>query len=332
MQPASIRYHFGREAEIDPELISWDRSSAAKAGKMIAEAENLVVIYGSDGMGITGFSGAFHSLCAITAKNRPRSENQAADLYRSGNMPTIREPGILVTALMINLEKVISTADAVYIAGADPAGDNPGFHDMPSGEAKFCHCSGIIPDRNSKTGRCSFPGAIHRSNAKGHSPMECAGCSDLCRYWKTIAGTRADFLVTAQVRQKVVHSNLEIGSAGQMFMVMASHVPDYHDLTYAKLAETVDQRPIIGRSDLYYGGTSYENRQGLGKQLSTAAVRSETVTYTGTMLIGTMVLPDPRTDVDLLALPISVSVSIRRPCCLNIRIVGRAHCGYHLSS
>ena len=34
-----------------------------------------------------------------------------------------------------------------------------------------------------------------------------------------------------------------------------------------KLAEVVEQWPIIGREDLYYGGTGYKNSQGLGVQL-----------------------------------------------------------------
>ena len=44
-------------------------------------------------------------------------------------------------------------------------------------------------------------------------------------------------------------------------------------LTYHKLAEVAEQWPIVGRSDLYYGGTTYDNHQGLGVQLSPAAER-----------------------------------------------------------
>jgi NADH-quinone oxidoreductase subunit G len=48
-------------------------------------------------------------------------------------------------------------------------------------------------------------------------------------------------------------------------------------LSYAKLAEVSEQWPIVGRGDLYYGGTTYENTQGLGAQLVSAAERGETV-------------------------------------------------------
>ena len=42
-------------------------------------------------------------------------------------------------------------------------------------------------------------------------------------------------------------------------------------LSYTRLAETHEQWPIVGRGDLYYGGTTYENSQGLGVQLTPVA-------------------------------------------------------------
>jgi hypothetical protein len=56
---------------------------------------------------------------------------------------------------------------------------------------------------------------------------------------------------------------------------------------------------------LYYGGTAYENRQGLGKLLSNASIRNEKVILPE-VSIGNMVFPDPQKDVDLLAVPISI--------------------------
>jgi NADH-quinone oxidoreductase subunit G len=38
-------------------------------------------------------------------------------------------------------------------------------------------------------------------------------------------------------------------------------------LSYQKLAQVEEQWPIVGRGDLYYGGTTYENSQGLGVHL-----------------------------------------------------------------
>jgi len=62
-----------------------------------------------------------------------------------------------------------------------------------------------------------------------------------------------------------------------VFEKLAASVKDFAGLSYAKLAEVSEQWPIVGRGDLYYGGTTYENTQGLGVQLVSAAERGETV-------------------------------------------------------
>ncbi|MBL0345356.1 hypothetical protein [Candidatus Villigracilis affinis] len=47
-----------------------------------------------------------------------------------------------------------------------------------------------------------------------------------------------------------------------MFDILSNSLEAFTDLSYDKLAETHGQWPIVGRSDLYYGGTTYENTQG----------------------------------------------------------------------
>ena len=61
---------------------------------------------------------------------------------------------------------------------------------------------------------------------------------------------------------------LEGTSASVVFEIMAAEEDSpFAGLNYARLAEVHEQWPIVGRGDLYYGGTTYENTQGLGVQL-----------------------------------------------------------------
>lgn len=53
-----------------------------------------------------------------------------------------------------------------------------------------------------------------------------------------------------------------------VFPQLIKDVPGYGGLSYQNLAESQEQWPIVGRDDLYYGGTGYKNDQGLGVQLS----------------------------------------------------------------
>ena len=39
-------------------------------------------------------------------------------------------------------------------------------------------------------------------------------------------------------------------------------VPTYAGLSYQRLAEVTEQWPIVGRKDMYYGGTGYANCKG----------------------------------------------------------------------
>ena len=49
---------------------------------------------------------------------------------------------------------------------------------------------------------------------------------------------------------------------------IAATVPAFAGLSFGKLAEVHEQWPLVGRSDLYYGGAVYQNTQGLGVHLA----------------------------------------------------------------
>jgi NADH-quinone oxidoreductase subunit G len=91
-----------------------------------------------------------------------------------------------------------------------------------------------------------------------------------------LEGTKADFAITSQVA-KQMGVILEGTSASVVFEIMAADNSSFAGLNYARLAETEPQWPIVGRGDMYYGGTTYANKQGLGVQLSNAAQRGEKV-------------------------------------------------------
>jgi anaerobic selenocysteine-containing dehydrogenase len=83
---------------------------------------------------------------------------------------------------------------------------------------------------------------------------------------------------------------------------IADQIPDYAAVSYEKISAVEDQWPIIGRSDVYFGGTTYENSQGLGQQLQPAAQKGEPVS------LGAVNPEDPAAEVEgeYLAVPISI--------------------------
>ena len=109
-----------------------------------------------------------------------------------------------------------------------------------------------------------------------------------------------DFTITASLGKRL-GLDLEGRHPLRVMERIAAHVPDYSDVTYQQLAEVVDQLPIIGRGDLYYGGTSYENHQGLGVQLQPAVQRG------GQVSLGWLQPPESKIpgDAGLLAVPVT---------------------------
>ncbi|HJW84355.1 MAG TPA: molybdopterin-dependent oxidoreductase, partial [Anaerolineae bacterium] len=55
-------------------------------------------------------------------------------------------------------------------------------------------------------------------------------------------------------------------TAEEIFAELAAQQPRYAGLTYGALAQTVDEWPPVGDNDLYFGGTAYDNRGGIGAQ------------------------------------------------------------------
>ncbi|MGB8980682.1 MAG: hypothetical protein WCC12_02295, partial [Anaerolineales bacterium] len=83
--------------------------------------------------------------------------------------------------------------------------------------------------------------------------------------------------------------------------ILADSVKSFEGLTYAKVSEVKPQWPIVGRGDMYYGGTTYENTMGLGAHLTAAAGRGEKVSITRVQRESP---PRPR-EKELLAVPVN---------------------------
>jgi NADH-quinone oxidoreductase subunit G len=111
----------------------------------------------------------------------------------------------------------------------------------------------------------------------------------------------ADFSITAQIGQRV---GIELEDRLPVLVMdqIAAQIPDYSEVSYAEVSAVVEQWPPVGRSDVYYGGTTYENSQGLGFELQPAAQRGEQVPLTAVQPSGA----SSTDEVDLIAVPITI--------------------------
>jgi NADH-quinone oxidoreductase subunit G len=87
-------------------------------------------------------------------------------------------------------------------------------------------------------------------------------------------GGMADFAIAGELGNRL-GLNLEARLPSKVMARLGKEIPAYAGLSYQKLAEVTEQWPIVGRGDLYYGGTTYENSQGLGVQIPSGVERGE---------------------------------------------------------
>jgi NADH-quinone oxidoreductase subunit G len=162
----------------------------------------------------------------------------------------------------------------VYIAGADPAGDDPALEKALK-DAKFVVVQELFQTKTADLADVVLPARAYSERDGSFT----SGERRVQRFYPAVpplGETKADYAITAEIAKKL-KIDLEGSSPVLVFEKLAASVKDFASLSYAKLAEVSEQWPIIGRGDLYYGGTTYENTQGLGVQLVSAAERGETV-------------------------------------------------------
>jgi NADH-quinone oxidoreductase subunit G len=256
-----IRYAYGDEVK----TIN-DFGRKTKISDEFAKAKNAIIFYGSEGLGIQGSTG-LASACAMLLKETDhigRPNNGLVGVWQRVNDQGAWEIGFRPEP---DLEKALK-GKAVYIVGADPAGDDPILAKAVKG-AKFVAVQDILETATTEIADVVFP-------AQAYTEREgtfISGERRVQRFYAAVpvrGEAKPDFSITSQVA-KGMGVILEGSSVSIVFDILANSLDAFADLSYEKLAEVRGQYPIVGRSDLYYGGTTYENTQGLGIQLTPTA-------------------------------------------------------------
>ena len=308
-----LRYPYGAEAAIvlalvnalsakRPELPDAVRS-LARAGdieaiaRAFSEAENAVVLFGSEGTGLTA-SRSLAQACAnllIATDHTGRPNNGLIGVWSRANTQGAWDMGFQPVD---DLEATFRNAKAIYIAAADPAGDHPGMGEALK-SAGFLVVQELFLTETARLADVLLPAQafIEREGSVTNGERR------VQRYYPAVPArpdTLPDFTITARLADRL-GIDLEGRIAMRVMERIAAQMRDYAGVTYRKLAEVTEQWPIIGRADLYYGGTSYENSQGLGFQLQLAAQRGEPVSLGWLQPTDLVLNPDS----SLLAVPVT---------------------------
>jgi NADH-quinone oxidoreductase subunit G len=253
----SIRYMFGEEASTVNKLLSGDLAEKIK------QAENLIVFYGSDGLGRkqTGDLAAACARLIQSSGHAGKVNSGLIPVWERANTQGLWDLGGRPVA---DLAGLLAGAKAVLIAGVDPAADDP-LLEQALEKSEFVVVQELFETATAKMADVVLPVLAYTEREGTYT----SGERRIQRFYPAVpapAGLLADYEVAAEIGKRM-GLQLEARAASLVFQQAAAETSHYQGLSYQKLAESTDQWPIIGRSDVYYGGTSYANKQGLGVQL-----------------------------------------------------------------
>ena len=273
----AVRYSYGDEVETVTGL-----TGKSKIGEALSGAENLVVLYGSDGLGLGG-SSALAAACADLVKGRAgKPNNGLIGVWPHGNDQGAWEMGFQPVANPSTgsgqaLAEIVA-GKIVYIVAADPAGDDPKLAEALKGAASVI-VQELFLTETAKLADVVLPAQAYTERDGSFT----SGERRAQRFYpatQPYAQARPDFEITAQIAA-ALGIDLEGRSASHVMDKLAASVISFAGVSYLKMAQVVEQYPLVGRGDLYYGGTTYENKQGLGVQLALAPLPSPTSSGAG---------------------------------------------------
>ena len=255
-----IRYRYGEELATVQSLL--DGSI-----KALNEAGNAVIFFGGEGLDMLGTS-ALAQACTswlVQTGHTGRPNNGLVPVWIHANTQGAWDMGFHPSA---SLARNLASAGALYICAADPAGDDPALA-AAIDEARFVIVQELFLTETARAADVVFPVQTHLEREGTFTNGE----RRVQRFYPVIYPpecTRPDYAVLAQVAH-LAGLELDDRAPSLVFNQLAGEITAYHGLNYAHLAEVTEQWPIVGRNDLYYGGTTYENKHGLGVQLAAAS-------------------------------------------------------------
>jgi len=288
-----VRYAYGDEVKTVQNL-----GRKSEISDTFTKAENAVILFGSDGLGLDG-TASLASACAKLLQDTAhigKPNNGLIGVWERANDQGAWEIGFQVEEDLVKTLK----GKAVYIVGADPVRDDPKLAKALEA-AEFVLVQDVMETSTTEIADVVLP-------AQAFTEREgtlTSGERRVQRFYSAVPATgdsKPDFSITSQIARHM-GIILEGTSVSAVFDILADSVKSFEGLNYARLAEVKPQWPIVGRSDMYYGGTTYENTQGMGAHLTDAVGRGEKVQISRVHALREAA-PRPK-DKELLAVPVN---------------------------
>lgn len=258
------------------------KDEQAEIAAKLADAENLIIVTGAEGLTLDGSRALMQAAAnfLIDSKHVGRPNNGLLSAFPGPNGMGQYYMGYTPEATLDiaqNPPKVLIVADAAILAD-DPA------------------AAGWLDKVETIISLSMFPDAV-TAQAAAVLPIESFAERDgtytngerrVQRFY-TAQGPIGDSLPAWQVCSRLAESfgqgRAKLSAAAVMLEITRS-VPAFEGARYKELSKVERQFPDVGGDDLYYGGTAYQNRGGLGVQIASVADSGQKVK------VGKVELPD----------------------------------------
>jgi NADH-quinone oxidoreductase subunit G len=258
---------------------------AKTAAEVVAEANNVVMFVGSEGLNAPAAGelaqSAANLLLATGHVGRanngliivwPSANGQgASDMgFRPDMLPgyqPVEKPGMGYADILAALGK--GKLKAVYIAGSDPVFEDPAAEKALNDSKAFI----VVQDMFLTSTAMLADVVLPAQSVAEREGTYTSGERRVQRFYpaiEPIGQSMADWEIAQTIGQRLSHGAPSVSAAALMAEISAA-VPQYAGMTYQKLAQVVEQFPDVGGNDLYYGGTAFQNTRGLGIQYRAAA-------------------------------------------------------------
>jgi NADH-quinone oxidoreductase subunit G len=235
-----------------------------------AKAENAIILFGREGLDFAG-SSALAQACVnllITTNHYGKPNNGLIAVWPRANTLGAWDMGVRPSGR--SLSEAFADSTAAWIIAADPVGDGA-LAALPP----FTVVQELFLTETARRADVVLPAAAWAERDGTFTNGE----RRAQRFYPAVPArgeSKPDCEIAALIGAKAGVSVPRFPA--QIFLEIAKTVPAYAGLNYGELAKVEKQWPDVGGRDLYYGGTSYTNEQGLGVQLKSDAERGTTLT------------------------------------------------------
>ncbi len=263
------------------------------AAETAANANNLVIFYGSEGVDYEETAViAQHLANLLLMKNgdghagRPNNglipvwpHNNTQGAWDMGVHPAfgpgyaaLETPGLNAAAIYEGAAN--GEIKALFVMGADPVGD--GLM-ADRGQLEFLAVQELFLTETAQLADVVLPA---QSWAEREGTFT-SGERRVQRYYPAvlpIGDNKADWQILAEIGERVGLGKPAF-AASLIFNEVAKAVTQYKGMDYRTLAQVVKQWPDVGGEDGYYAGNAQKNRAGLGQVWASAAESGDAVAY-----------------------------------------------------